>query len=36
MNGYAAADKANLLVVLVDDHAFEAISSYGSYLKDYL
>lgn len=25
----------NIVVVLVDDHAYEAISAYGSYLKDY-
>ncbi len=25
----------NMVVVLVDDHAFEAISAYGSWLKDY-
>jgi arylsulfatase A-like enzyme len=25
----------NIVVVLVDDHAFEAISAYGSYLKEY-
>lgn len=27
--------RPNMVVVLVDDHAFEAISAYGSYLKDY-
>lgn len=25
----------NMVVILVDDHAFEAISAYGAYLKDY-
>ena len=25
----------NMVVILVDDHAFEAISAYGGYLKDY-
>ena len=30
-----AANKPNIIVVLVDDHAFEAISAYGSYLKDH-
>ena len=24
-----------MVVVLVDDHAFEAISAYGTYLKDF-
>jgi arylsulfatase A-like enzyme len=27
--------KPNMVVVLVDDHAFEAISAYGTYLKDF-
>ena len=27
--------KPNIVVVLVDDHAFEAISAYNSYLKDF-
>jgi arylsulfatase A-like enzyme len=27
--------RPNMVVVLVDDHAFEAISAYGSYLKDH-
>lgn len=27
--------RPNMVVVLVDDHAFEAISAYDSYLKDY-
>jgi arylsulfatase A-like enzyme len=27
--------KPNFIIVLVDDHAFEAISAYGTYLKDY-
>ena len=27
--------KPNFVVVLVDDHAFEAISAYGTYLKDF-
>jgi len=32
-----AADtgKPNIVFVLVDDHAWEAVSAYGSYLKDY-
>ncbi|MBT7853805.1 MAG: sulfatase [Opitutae bacterium] len=30
-----AASKPNMVVVLVDDHAFEAISAYGTYLKDF-
>tara|TARA_R110000850_G_scaffold242592_2_gene367348 strand:+ start:2382 stop:3908 length:1527 start_codon:yes stop_codon:yes gene_type:complete len=30
-----AENQPNIVVVLVDDHAFEAISAYGSYLKDY-
>tara|TARA_R110002096_G_scaffold206303_4_gene392557 strand:+ start:370 stop:1887 length:1518 start_codon:yes stop_codon:yes gene_type:complete len=30
-----AADQPNMVIVLVDDHAFEAISAYGSYLKDF-
>ncbi len=33
---WAAKEKApNMVVVLVDDHAFEAISAYGTYLKDF-
>ena len=31
----SAALQPNLVVVLVDDHAFEAISAYGTYLQDY-
>lgn len=30
-----ASKQPNMVVVLVDDHAFEAISAYGTYLKDY-
>jgi arylsulfatase A-like enzyme len=30
-----ATPKPNFVVVLVDDHAFEAISAYGTYLKDF-
>ena len=30
-----ADEKPNIVFVLVDDHAFEAVSVYGSYLKDY-
>jgi len=30
-----AGDKPNMVVVLVDDHAFEAISAYNDFLKDY-
>ena len=30
-----AYSKPNFVVVLVDDHAFEAISAYDTYLKDY-
>ncbi len=30
-----AANRPNMVVVLVDDHAFEAISAYGTYLKDF-
>ena len=33
--GLAQAARPNMVIVLVDDHAFEAISSYGSYLKDH-
>lgn len=29
------ASRPNMVVVLVDDHAWEAISGYGSHLKDY-
>lgn len=28
-----AAQRPNVVFVLVDDHAFEAVSAYGSYLK---
>lgn len=31
----SAAEKPNMVVVLVDDHAFEAISAYDDFLKDY-
>lgn len=31
----SAAQPPNIVVVLVDDHAFEAISAYGGYLKDH-
>ena len=27
--------KPNMVVVFVDDHAFEAISAYGTYLKNF-
>ena len=30
-----AQDKPNIVFVLVDDHAWEAVSAYGSYLKNY-
>ena len=30
-----AKPQPNIVVVLVDDHAFEAISAYGTYLKDH-
>ena len=33
--GLSASDKPNIVFVLVDDHAWEAVSAYGSYLKDY-
>lgn len=29
------AEPPNIIFVLVDDHAWEAVSAYGSYLKDY-
>ena len=32
----SAANKPNLVVVLVDDHAFEAVSAYGTHLKDHV
>ncbi|MDE0768008.1 MAG: sulfatase [Opitutaceae bacterium] len=32
---FAFAQKPNIVFVLVDDHAFEAVSAYGSFLKDY-
>ncbi len=32
---YGGSAKPNMVVVLVDDHAFEAISAYGTYLKDF-
>jgi arylsulfatase A-like enzyme len=31
----AAPERPNMVIVLVDDHAFEAISAYGSHLKEY-
>ena len=31
----AAEDRPNIVFVLADDHAFEAISAYGTYLKDF-
>lgn len=31
----SAAPRPNFVVVLADDHAFEAISAYGTYLKDH-
>ncbi|HBM78984.1 MAG TPA: hypothetical protein DD438_12815, partial [Verrucomicrobiales bacterium] len=31
----AQAVRPNMVIVLVDDHAFEAISAYGTYLKDH-
>jgi arylsulfatase A-like enzyme len=35
-NVWAAQEKQpNMVVVLVDDHAFEAISAYGTYLKNF-
>lgn len=34
-NAYADESQPNMVVVLVDDHAFEAISSYGTYLKNH-
>jgi|GEM_PF-5568245 len=33
--GISAFAQPNVVVVLVDDHAFEAISAYDTYLKDY-
>lgn len=33
--GLASAQPPNIVVVLVDDHAFEAVSAYGSYLRDH-
>ena len=34
--GWADKEKQpNMVVVLVDDHAFEAISAYGTYLKNF-
>ena len=35
LSGLCAFAKPNFVVVLVDDHAFEAISAYGTYLKDF-
>jgi arylsulfatase A-like enzyme len=34
-NPLMGATKPNIVVVLADDHAFEAISCYGTYLKDH-
>ncbi|MEM7474662.1 MAG: sulfatase-like hydrolase/transferase [Planctomycetota bacterium] len=31
----SASERPNVVVVLADDHAYEAISCYGSYLKDH-
>ena len=31
----AKEKQPNMVVVLVDDHAFETISAYGTYLKDF-
>lgn len=36
MSAIADNQKPNILMVLVDDHAFEAISSYESHLKDHI
>lgn len=33
--GLQASDKPNIVFVLSDDHAWEAVSAYGTYLKDY-
>lgn len=33
--GIFAADHPNMVVVMADDHAFEAISAYGSHLKEH-
>jgi len=33
--GFAARRRPNILYIMADDHAQEAISCYGSYLKDY-
>jgi arylsulfatase A-like enzyme len=33
--GHAQTQRPNIVVVLADDHAFEAISCYGTYLKDH-
>ena len=33
--GLVKAARPNMVIVLVDDHAFEAISAYGTYLKDH-
>ncbi|SVC89580.1 uncharacterized protein METZ01_LOCUS342434, partial [marine metagenome] len=35
MISLCGSSKPNMVVVLVDDHAFEAISAYGTYLKDF-
>jgi len=32
---HATQDRPNIVFILADDHASEAISAYGSYLKDY-
>ena len=33
--GFAKAARPNMVIVLVDDHAFEAISAYGTYLRNH-
>ena len=35
MSLVSAADRPNILFIMSDDHASEAISAYGSFLKDY-
>ena len=32
----ASQERPNILMVFVDDHAVEAISAYGSHLKDFI
>ena len=34
-SAYADESRPNMVIVLADDHAFEAISAYQTYLKDY-